>query len=127
MSTRIWGMPKRGPYTRKKPQAGTNAQKLNFVREWREHFEMTQEELCAKSGISLASISAYERGANQPKLDKLEMLSKTWNIPRGMILDVDPSANGSLWGAYLRATDAVRKQMDSLATALVGPPPKSRK
>lgn len=52
---------------------------------------MSQEYLAGESGLSVASISAYERGENDPSVDALKKLSKVFGIPRGMILDIDPN------------------------------------
>lgn len=118
---------KRGPYTRKKPRlSSASTQGLNFVRQWREHFEMTQEELAAESALSVPSISAYERGDNQPSLDALAKLSKALGIPKGMILDVDPTGDPSIWDGYLRATETQRREIGRIIGALVGAPKRRR-
>lgn len=117
---------KRGPYTRTKPKPKATGPKLNFVREWREHFDMTQEDLEGASGLSIASISAYERGDNQPSIHALGKLSKAWGIPKGMILDVDPTADPSIWDSYLRATDTQKREIGRIVGALVGAPKRKR-
>lgn len=81
----------------------------HFLRQWRERATpefpngMSQEELADRSELSLSSISAYERGTNDPSLEALQKLSKALGVPRGMLVDIDPSENSGLWGAYLQA------------------------
>jgi transcriptional regulator with XRE-family HTH domain len=116
---------KRGPYTRK-PKAKAPGPKLNFVREWREHFDMTQEDLAAEAELSVPSISAYERGDNQPSIEALGKLAKVWGIPKGMILDVNPQDDPSIWDGYLRATETQKREIDRIIGALVGAPKRRR-
>ena len=126
-STRISGMArKRGPYLRTpKPRALAPA-KANFLREWRENAEMTQEELAGESGLSVGSISAYELGTNAPSLDALSKLSKALGVPKGMILDVNPLDDQPLWSGYLRANETQRREIGRIVGALVGPPKRKR-
>jgi transcriptional regulator with XRE-family HTH domain len=123
-----WGNPaprisvmrkKRGPYLRQSPAPAKEPQ--NQVRAWREHFEMTLEDLADASGLSVASISNYEQGRNEPSIDALGKLSKAFGVPKGMILDVDPAGDPDLWSAFSRATEAQRRDMGRMADALVGP------
>lgn len=111
---------KRGPYLRKPKPAAKSASGTNFVREWRENAEMTQEALAAAAGLSVASISAYERGAD-PSLDALAKLSNALDVPKGMLLDVNPMEDQPLWSGYLRASDTQKREIGRIVGALVGP------
>ena len=106
-TSRIRVMPRKrgetGPYRRHK-RPDTPRTTSNFIREHREALDMTQEDLADESGISLSSISAYERGDVQPSLDALEKLSKALGVPRGVILDVNPNDDPPLWASVLKAT-----------------------
>lgn len=37
---------------------------MNYIRKWREHYELTQDDLARKSGVSIHSINRYENGGN---------------------------------------------------------------
>jgi DNA-binding XRE family transcriptional regulator len=89
---RIPAMPKQGPYLRKRKAPAVERPKTHNVREWREYFGWTQEDLAGRSGLSVASISAYERGDNDPSLDALRFLASAFDVARGLLLDVDPNA-----------------------------------
>lgn len=117
---------KRGPYTRTRPRPKPAGPKLNFVREWREHFEMTQDDLAAEAEMSIPSISAYERGDNQPSMEALGKLAKAFGIPKGMILDVNPQEEPSIWDGYLRASETQRREIGRIVGALVGPAKRKR-
>lgn len=112
---------KRGPYLRQ-PKPRTRAtQKTNFLREWREHVEMTQEQLAEAAGLSVGSISAYELGSNAPSLDALQRLSEAMNVPKGMLLDINPHEDPAMWDAYLRASETQKREIGRIAGALIGP------
>jgi DNA-binding XRE family transcriptional regulator len=93
-----------GPYRRKARKAAAVREPTNFVRQWRERADMTQEDLAADAGVSLSSISAYERGETDPSIDALKKLSNALGVPRGMILDVNPDLDPPLWAVVLKAT-----------------------
>lgn len=101
---------KRGrPYRREKKSTAPAVEVTNFIREWREEAEWSQELLSEKSGVSVASISAYERGETDPSIEYLEKLSKALGVPRGMLLDVDPTADPPLWASVMKATAVIGK------------------
>lgn len=131
--TRIPVMVKSRAYTRpQKPEAEAPLEKTNFVREWRERPTeefpggMSQEALSERSGLSVSSISAYERMTNDPSIDALQKLSNAFGVPRGMILDVDPRQDAELWDAYQRADASQRAALCRIAAGLV-PPRKKRR
>ncbi|CAK1237235.1 helix-turn-helix transcriptional regulator [Fructobacillus cardui] len=49
---------------------------MNQIRDYRNRLGLTQKQLSEKTGISLASISSYERELRRPKIDKLIKISK---------------------------------------------------
>lgn len=97
-----------GPYRRKARRAAAMAEPSNFVRQWRERADMTQEDLAEGAGISLSSVSAYERGETDPSIDALKKLALALGVPRGMILDVNPELDPPLWASVLKATVATK-------------------
>lgn len=82
---------------------------------------MSQETLAERAGLSLSSISAYERGSTDPSLEALQRLSDALGVPRGMLVDVDPSGEPALWAAFLRASDSQRRDMSRAFEAVVAP------
>lgn len=92
------------PYKRNTQPAKAPKTVNNFIRQHREAADLTLEDLAAASGVSLSSISAYERGEIDPSIKYLHKLSKALGVPRGMLLDVDPTLDPPLWASVLRAT-----------------------
>lgn len=128
--TRISDMAKRGPYLRQEPK--TEKLKSHFVREWRERptpkfpHGMSQEQLAERSKLSVSSISSYERGGNDPSLKALQKLSAALDVPRGMLIDVNPNEDGALWDAYFRADETQRTTLTKMAIGLIGPTSRKR-
>lgn len=59
----------------------------NKLKNLRENKGLLQKELADKIGISLSSISMYERGERQPDNDTLKKISKFFNVTVDYLLD----------------------------------------
>jgi len=51
------------------------------IKELRKSKRMTQAELAKKLGIAVTSVSSWERGANKPLMDKIEIMSILFDVP----------------------------------------------
>lgn len=104
----------------------------NFIKLWRlrqldqSGVPWTQERLSEESGVSVASISAYESGAIDPSMQYLQKLADALGVTRGMLLDVNPDDDPPLWAGFLRASEIQRREIGRIVGALVGAP-KSRR
>ena len=56
------------------------------IREYRKKFNMSQDELAVKLGVSRQSISLWETGQTQPTIDNIIALAKIFNISTDTIL-----------------------------------------
>lgn len=71
-----------------------------FVREWREHRHMTQEQLAERVGITPASLSRIERGLQAYTRGSLEALAEALQCQPADLLTrnpEDPEAPWSIW------------------------------
>lgn len=99
----------------------------NFIRQWRERPTeenpegISQGKLAELSKLSDGSISNYETGKSDPSIGALQAISKALGVPRGMLLDVDPTKDPELWDSWLRATPGERQNLNKVAAGLVGP------
>lgn len=72
------------------PSRATNPKPKNFIREWRKHRAMTQEDLAAEIGVSTATISQLETG-NQGFSDRtLYALAGALGCTAGDLLSAAP-------------------------------------
>lgn len=117
---------KRGPYKRTADSSPKQSANKNFIRAWREHLEMTQPEVADKSGLSIAAISGYERGENDPSLDALARISKATGVTMGMLIEVNPIGDAQLWDSYLRADAKQKSDISKMLAAIVGPPKRKK-
>lgn len=63
---------------------------MNYIRKWREHYELTQDDLARKSGVSIHTINRYENGRNT-KLELLELLAGAIGVEVTQLLICDPT------------------------------------
>lgn len=130
---RIPGMAKSRAYSRQTVLDKIQRKQTHFIREWRERKTdefpkgMSQEVLSERSGVSVSSISAYERGDNDPSLEALQKLADVFGVPRGMLTDVDPSADPQLWEVYLRANKEEREALGRMAASFIKPTSRPRR
>lgn len=69
---------------------------MNRIRELRQKFRMTQEDLAECLGVVRQAIIKYETGQTIPPMRKAEMLSKLFGVPMAYLLgesDVDHEIN----------------------------------
>lgn len=52
----------------------------NNIKKLRQKYELTQEELAAKLGVSRSAMGNYERETRQPDIDMLIKMADTFNI-----------------------------------------------
>lgn len=52
-----------------------------IIKQLRKENRLTQKELADKLGLTLTAVSAWERGANKPMMDKLSLMSELFNVP----------------------------------------------
>lgn len=66
-----------------------------FIREWREHRGLTQQELgdALEPQASAGTISAYESGQRNASMDRLRQIASALETTPGRLLDGPPQAN----------------------------------
>lgn len=66
---------------------------LNILRK---RDNLTQKELAQKLGISLSSISMYERGKREPDFETLEAIADYFNVNMNFLLGKEPISSGRI-------------------------------
>lgn len=69
---------------------------MNRLRELRKEKKLTQEDLAQKVDVEKLTISRWERGIHQIKLDKAEMLSSIFGVPISYLLGIDAENSTNL-------------------------------
>lgn len=82
----------------------------NKLKKLRENQGLLQKELADKIGISLSSISMYERGERQPDNETLKKISQYFNVSIDYLLD-NESPKGNLKDNDLKEIEVLKKAL----------------
>lgn len=99
--------------------------KPTFLREWREHREMSQDraierlDLEASFPFSKGQLSRVERGEQPYSQDLLEALAIIYRCEVWELLERDPSSSARIWEIYERMTDEQQERLTAVAEALL--------
>lgn len=91
-----------------------------YIRQWREHRNLTQDALAERLEMSKAQLSRIETG-NQPYTqDFLEACAAALQTDPASLIMRDPSDEEAPWSIWDQAKPGERKQMIDVMKALVG-------
>jgi transcriptional regulator with XRE-family HTH domain len=76
----------------------------------RTRFELTQEELASKIGVSKKQVSAWETGPTEPRNDSVVALARFFNVTTDFLLGVTDNEKG-----HLSKSDLTPEQLKVLA------------
>jgi transcriptional regulator with XRE-family HTH domain len=91
-----------------------------FLRQWRLHRQLTQDQLAERSGLSKPFISQLERGLRPYNQGTLERLAETLGTEPASLIMRDPSDPDGLWSIYDKLTPAERAQGVAVLRAIHG-------
>lgn len=104
----------------KKVQTRFKPPKLrNFVKEWRLHRGLTQEQLAERAGMSVGNVSQFERGLQGFSQEGLQALAEALGTEPGYLLMVNPKADEAIWSIWEKAKPAERQMIVDLAKTVV--------
>jgi transcriptional regulator with XRE-family HTH domain len=106
MSQRIGYRPKR-------------ARRLTFIKQWREHRNLTQDELAERLETSKASISRIEGGQQAYTQDFLEACADALRTDPASLLMRDPTDNEAVWSIWDRAKTGERQMIEEIVRTVV--------
>ena len=106
-------MPKRIAYQSKR------ARRRTFIRQWREHRGLTQEQLADRLETSVASISRLESGTQPYTQDVLEALAEALSTDPASLLMRNPEDPEAMWSLWDRAKQGERQLIEELVRSVV--------
>jgi len=59
------------------------------IKALRKEYKLTQDELAKKLGVAPTAVSAWERNANKPLMDKIMVMAELFNVPFTHFFEVD--------------------------------------
>lgn len=91
-----------------------------YLREWREHRQLTQEQLADRIGISRVMVSKIERGLNPYHQAFLEAAAAALMCEPADLLVRDPSHPDPIWTVWERIPPVDRPRALAILRALTG-------
>ena len=105
-------MPKRIAYRER-------GRRRTYIRQWREHRGLTQEQLADRLETSVASISRLESGMQPYTQDVLEALAEALNTDPASLIMRDPAHPEAMWSIWESAKQGERKLIEEIARSVV--------
>lgn len=82
---------------------GKQARRKTFLKQWREHRDMTLEQASAEFDMSPAQLSRIENAKSPYTQDMLELAAIVYRTDVASLLFRDPKNSDALWGAIAAA------------------------
>lgn len=86
---------------------------MNRIQELRKEAGLTQVELAKKIGVNTVTLSRYENGERNPKIDKLEKMAEIFTASISYITGESDSRLAINNGDYADSWDKLAKKMNS--------------
>lgn len=90
-----------------------------FLREWRDHRNLTQEKLAERADLTQGMISQLENGQSDYTGKLLRRLADALSCNPIDLLTRDPSKPEPMWSIWDHAKPAQRRQIEEVAKALL--------
>jgi len=90
-----------------------------FIRAWREHRKLSQDELAFEANVDKGNLSKLERGIYPYRQPILESIAKALKVSPGRLIESPPDESTPLWDAVDRAPPEVRRQIAAAAEAIL--------
>jgi transcriptional regulator with XRE-family HTH domain len=103
-----------------KIQSNPKLRRPVFLRQWRDHKNMTLEQVAAELGITAGALSQHERGATNYTRPLLEALAELYGCSPADLLMRDPSDTDAPWSLWDQAKQGQREQIISMMKIIVG-------
>ncbi len=91
-----------------------------FLRQWRKHRAKTLVQVAEALHITHGQLSKIERGLQPYNQELLERLAELYMCAPVDLLIRDPSEPANIWSIWDQAQPGERRQIESVAAALIG-------
>ena len=97
-----------------------NSPPRHFIRQWRKHRGLTQEQLAERIGIARSYLTKIERGDRRYDQPFLEAASDALRCEPADLIVRDPTATESIWSIWEQLTPTERLQAVAVIKAIKG-------
>jgi transcriptional regulator with XRE-family HTH domain len=102
-----------------KPCVMLKARRKTFIREWRSHRNLTQEQLAERVDMSPGNLSLIERGLQNYTQDTLESLANALQCGPADLLMRNPLDGEAIWSIWDRAKPGERRMIVDIAKTII--------
>lgn len=95
------------------------SRRQTFLRQWRQHREKTLVQVAEELHVTHGYLSKVERGLQPYNQEMLERLAEIYRCDVVDLLIRDPSAPDNIWSLWERAKPGERRQIETVAEALL--------
>jgi transcriptional regulator with XRE-family HTH domain len=92
----------------------------HFIKEWRKHRGLTQEQLAERIGIARSYLTKIERGDRRYDQPFLEAAADALRCEPADLITRDPTAAESIWSIWEQLTPVERVQAVAVIKAIKG-------
>jgi transcriptional regulator with XRE-family HTH domain len=90
----------------------------HFIREWRKHRGLTQDQLSERIGIDKSYLSKIENGKKRYDQPFLEAAAEVLRCEPADLIMRDPTASESIWSIWEQLQPTQRSQLVEIANTL---------
>ena len=92
----------------------------HYIKQWRKHRGLTQEQLAARAEVTPGTISQLEKGRINYTQPTLEAIADAMQISPGDLLNVDPTTDGAVWSIWETLSPVERVQAAAILQTFKG-------
>jgi transcriptional regulator with XRE-family HTH domain len=90
-----------------------------FIREWRQHRNLTLEQLAERLEMTASHLSMLERGQRGYAQDTLEAIAEALQTDAASLLVRNPNDPEAIWSVWEQAKPGERRQIVEIAKTLI--------
>lgn len=90
----------------------------HFIKEWRKHRGLNQEQLAERMGVTQSFVSKIENGKQSPDLAFIEMAAEVLRCEPADLIMRDPTAPESIWSIWDQLKPEQRTQLVAIGEAI---------
>lgn len=103
-----------------KVRSNPKTKRRTFIRQWREHKNLTLEQVAEELNVTAGALSQLERGATNYTQPMLEALAGLFACEPADLLMRDPTDPEGIWSVWDHARNGERRQIVEVARVIVG-------
>ena len=90
-----------------------------FIREWRQHRNLTLEQLAGRLEMTASLLSMLERGQRGYRQETLEAIAEALQTDTGSLIMRNPQDNDAIWSIWDHAKQGERQMITEIARTIV--------